>query len=343
METYKGTKDGETIEYQMLDVIHDFDFDRNRGARKDPLVMVISRHPLDLAKMAEDRPWQKSSCMAMDRENHHYVWCDIDEGTLIAYATKKSDRDLENPVGRVLIKPYINIDDPKDIILVNTRMAYGASPAGFMKAIDTWLLSIQGDKKGRFKLNPKLYHDRPEHGHGQGEGVPRVLGAKPDYANFDSTRALTALKTEFSDLDREAKKELERIVATDPYNCIEYFEFLTGMANDGGDQPWDVIGEDVLNAIVSNITVAEDVFALDPAGSPDAVLKAVAGYPEGALWAINILLQEDSESKRVDNNIINTVLAGRDLTLPLRDVLDKYSFPYPIPLIKALRKLGEYP
>ena len=69
------------------------------------LWVVISNHAYDIAGMSTDRNW--TSCMnVIDGNFKHYVWNDIELGTLVAYIIDKNDTNIEHPFGRVLIKPY---------------------------------------------------------------------------------------------------------------------------------------------------------------------------------------------------------------------------------------------
>ena len=62
-----------------------FDADPQRAAtRKADKLIVISRHPYDVAGMSTDRGWK--SCMNLvDGINRHYVLRDVKQGSLVAY------------------------------------------------------------------------------------------------------------------------------------------------------------------------------------------------------------------------------------------------------------------
>lgn len=69
------------------------------------LWIVISNHAYDLAGMSTNRNW--TSCMnIVDGDNKLYVKHDIQWGTLVAYIIDKDDTNIQEPYGRVLIKPY---------------------------------------------------------------------------------------------------------------------------------------------------------------------------------------------------------------------------------------------
>ncbi|GAB5389903.1 MAG: hypothetical protein Alpg2KO_28710 [Alphaproteobacteria bacterium] len=75
------------------------------GRARDKLMVVISRDPVDIARMSTGRGWV--SCMAADGEYADYLPREIAGGTIIAYLAKKSDPDLNDPLGRMLIKPHV--------------------------------------------------------------------------------------------------------------------------------------------------------------------------------------------------------------------------------------------
>ena len=94
--------------------------------------------------------------------NAHYLIYDIKEGSLIAYLIKKSDKNIKNPIACLNIKPYINEEDPKDIILSSDCKTYSTNPikGNFKATVDKFLAEINGEKEGEYHLNPKLYVDQ---------------------------------------------------------------------------------------------------------------------------------------------------------------------------------------
>ena len=137
-----------------------------------PKLVCISRHPYDIAGMSTDRRWK--SCMRLeDREEFtaagqysEYIESDIREGTLVAYLIYADDRNISDPLARILIKPYINVNDSSDILLVPEPTVYSddsLSPASYRKfreVVNSWLESFQGEKTGTYMFNPELYRDK---------------------------------------------------------------------------------------------------------------------------------------------------------------------------------------
>lgn len=127
---------------------------RRDAAKQKDMMVVISRHPYDMAGMSTDRGW--TSCMSLypELEIHRTVANDIKAGSIIAYVIKKSDPNIEKPIARVIIRPY---DDNKGNVLFMPSKLYGAEVAGFKKTIDDWLK--QFNKTGTYQIRPGVYQD----------------------------------------------------------------------------------------------------------------------------------------------------------------------------------------
>jgi hypothetical protein len=174
--------------------------DKINNSDKD-LKVVISRHPYDLLGMSSGRDWRLSSCMRLgtkddkvykdilcgvddgdreddftaDKKNSYYGWDessgrfssdikkDILEGVLVAYVVKTKDNNINKPISRLLIKPYVNEKNSQDIIWVSADKLYGQSIEGFQYSVDEWLGSWQGDDfGGLYRIKGGLYPDKKE-------------------------------------------------------------------------------------------------------------------------------------------------------------------------------------
>jgi hypothetical protein len=137
-----------------------FDNDSSRNSSQSEYIVVISRHPYDIAGMSTDRGW--TSCMNLNDEggNQNYTPLDIKEGTLVAYLIKITDKNIETPSARVLIKPFIS-EDSNDIAFGVESKVYGTAHEGFQKTVADWFDKINHQKKlnGIFELKPSLYTD----------------------------------------------------------------------------------------------------------------------------------------------------------------------------------------
>ncbi len=149
------------------------------------LKIVISRHPYDLLGMASGRDWRFSSCMTLGSSEDDKVYLDIlssmgdrivqseisgkfkdsikkdiEYGVLVAYVVKSDDNKINNPISRLLIKPYVNNKDKNDILWVRSDNLYGKNVGGFKESVDEWLSSCQGDDfEGLYCIKKDLYDD----------------------------------------------------------------------------------------------------------------------------------------------------------------------------------------
>jgi len=86
----------------------------------------------------------------------HYLMHDVKEGSLEAYLIKASDKNINNPLANLNIKPYLAIDeddeqDPNDFILISDIRMYGKGTESFKATVDKVLDEINADKIGILK------------------------------------------------------------------------------------------------------------------------------------------------------------------------------------------------
>jgi hypothetical protein len=169
-----------------------FGEDPVRKAGGDEFLVCISRHPYDIAGADTDRKWHNCMTIATwDKkklkelkqlkktltgkeekeiedqiekleggENVKYIKHDVKEGSIVAYLIRKNDKNINNPVAVLNIKPFINKDDKNDFILVEDSKVYGQDVPGFKEKVAEFLSEFNGlDKEGFFCINPKLYDD----------------------------------------------------------------------------------------------------------------------------------------------------------------------------------------
>ena len=155
-----------------------------------PLKIIISRHPYDLLGMTSGRKWRNSSCMRLGSENdkvYRDILCDLEgrdapsyespgqmkdkikndikEGVLIAYVVKMDDNNINNPLARILIKPYV--EDGyygrwgRTVWYPSPRI-YGDFVENFRESVGAWLDTWQTKRYGSFKIKKGLYSDNQE-------------------------------------------------------------------------------------------------------------------------------------------------------------------------------------
>lgn len=141
---------------EAIAVLKQFQNDPKRSATQAEYMGVVSRHPYDVAGMSTDRGW--TSCQDLVKGSQcAYVPADIKAGTVVAYMITKADKNIENPVGRILLKPYINKN--KETAYAPHKEEFGSVTVGFRQAVykfAKWLNDQQGISGG-FRLHPDVY------------------------------------------------------------------------------------------------------------------------------------------------------------------------------------------
>lgn len=142
-------------------ILQKFVNDEQRKAGKNTdFYAVISRHPYDIAGMSTGRGFE--SCLNIEHGcNAHKVIEDVREGTLVAYCITDTDKNIQHPLGRLRIHPYVNSNDK--IIFGREYTEYGSVPNQFFKIIDQWINEVNnayaGDISGVFHKSKETYID----------------------------------------------------------------------------------------------------------------------------------------------------------------------------------------
>ena len=129
-----------------------------RTSKPKSYYIIFSKHPIDVAAQSTNRGW--TSCMNLySGGNKKYVSNDVIEGTIVAYLVSEDDLNINNPVARNSIKPYVNYQDETDVLYEPERATYGTAPKGFSARIEELMNQAQPDKRGTFQLVDTLYCD----------------------------------------------------------------------------------------------------------------------------------------------------------------------------------------
>lgn len=180
--------------------------------KEKSLLIVISKHNYDIARMTAGRSW--ASCMELDSTMGKFVSCDIEQGTIIAYLIEKDDFNIQKPKGRVLIKPFVKLNEPEITVLLPELTSYGSTESylkPFTTKVRTMMEEAQKDQSGLFKLLDGLYKDSDD---------------------------LRVLNKKFKDFN---EKEILRILEISPTrlqnNKKDGFTVLSGLHFEGSDYP----------------------------------------------------------------------------------------------------------
>ena len=105
--------------------------------RKDArYYIVISQNPHDLAKMSTGRNWV--SCMQLGKGQHYKdVFCEVEKGGIIAYLIKSNDLNIENPISRIHIRRFENMNGESFAKAEET--VYGDDIPGFEETVSEWI------------------------------------------------------------------------------------------------------------------------------------------------------------------------------------------------------------
>jgi hypothetical protein len=163
----------------------------------DGLMVVISRHPYDIAGSDTDRDWtncmtigtKKSSKLTQlmdemeiakadknkskisdlknkiqnlkaDGSNISYLMDEVQSGSLVSYLITSNDKNINKPLGVLNIKPFLSQDESEYILVSNKKM-YGIPRPEFKKTVDEILDKYfnKNKKSNYFKLHKKVYFD----------------------------------------------------------------------------------------------------------------------------------------------------------------------------------------
>lgn len=187
----KNKKNNQTIKIGKVltkldrdDLLQMFTTDKAREAVRNEYIVVISRHPYDIAGMSTGRGWR--SCMNLhDGIHKEFVPMEIKAGSVVAYVTSKTDPDLKNPTGRIMIKPFVNFLDPdnKDNVYFGMEdKVYGTNVRGFRDTVKEWVDWVNSNNKldgvAIFTFNSFSYND------GGRFGSKVIGGSEEDHEKF---------------------------------------------------------------------------------------------------------------------------------------------------------------
>lgn len=136
---------------------------------KGGMAIVITRHPVDVMALSTGRAWDKTSCLRLEYSKHgrggnaHYIQSMVNFGALVIYGIKIDDKNIEHPVCRATLCPFINTKNPDDVILLQTSRKYGEPFPGYIHAVNKFLDIVNaGNDGGSYKIAPKgFYSDVP--------------------------------------------------------------------------------------------------------------------------------------------------------------------------------------
>ena len=138
-----------------------------QNSNHSEFTMVISCHPYDIIGMSTGRSWDDESCMRLrdyrpdyrDGINTHYLERDVAEGTLVAYVIRSDDTNIEKPLGRCLLKPFVD-ESNENILYRRETKIYGNPVPGFSDTLNRFIRKLNaGIPAGLYRMKAGLYND----------------------------------------------------------------------------------------------------------------------------------------------------------------------------------------
>jgi len=154
--------------------LNDYNSAKSERAKAQDYLMVISKSPYDLGGMTTGRDWANSCMNLRDGLKKEFVPIDIERGTLVSYLVDPTDKNIRNPIARILIKPYLELENKDDVLygIEHNKVKYGNDNPEYVKTLVNLLDKAQGDKLGVFKLDSNLYSDGVQFKRSNIEGMP---------------------------------------------------------------------------------------------------------------------------------------------------------------------------
>jgi hypothetical protein len=191
------------------------------GSKTKQYSIVISRHPYDIAGMSTNRGW--TSCMNLKGGcNVHKVIKDVEHGSLIAYLINANDKNIQNPLSRILLKPHYKEKSQSKMLKPDTT--YGVSVPGFEETVEDIVDRTinKNSEEGVFSQDDtKVYYNDGEEGR--------------SYLNDPSNNLYNKY------LNEPSLKKIPRIIIR------KYPDFLTQWFEKFGyiEKPWEEIPQEV--------------------------------------------------------------------------------------------------
>lgn len=91
--------------------------------------------------------------------NVSYIETHVKAGVLLTYLIRENDRNINDPIANLDIKPYFNIFDPSDIFLYPDTRMYGHGTSDYRNTVMNWVKGVNKGKMGIYRLMDGIYND----------------------------------------------------------------------------------------------------------------------------------------------------------------------------------------
>jgi len=281
-----------------------YNYTRSQSIKDEDIefMIVFSRKKYDLAGMTYGRSWP-SNCMHLtDGVNKDFILKDVESGTIICYLITKDDINIDDPIGRILIKPFVNVDDESDVILYPETKTYGniKDTFKFVRDIDKYMDAAQSIK-WKYDLKKGLYCDgRRKTVFGKDALRLELLkGMEQGYLTRDENE-LALLTSE--DLYKYINKKIDKFKdSPSAYKELEYEDFKVA-TSEQINQYFDIIKQNNLTININNIRFLKKSIIKDYL---DNQILKYKNKLRNKLDEIEILLLIDNQKKEYSNIVID--------------------------------------
>lgn len=234
----------------LLDLYSD---DQTRLDDASSMRLVFSKHPYDIATMSSGRRW--SSCMSLlsptgevQSETEVLVGRDIKQGVFVCYLIRATDTNIQNPLARLLMKPYVRVlpddfqakrspsasqRDDEDVVYLVANQRYGLASSSFRDSVLDIIHQVQPERYGTFKLSKSLYCNTAD---------PREQSITGSYI---SKRQLAQLPTNKSEVEQRIRMLMDQRVLRSWYTYVIHDDLSVDVVGDvvfdGSVTAWNAI------------------------------------------------------------------------------------------------------
>lgn len=120
-------------------------YNESKASSKSKYLIVISRHPYDIAGASTGRSWARQSCMSLEygksnpsAKQWKTVPHAIELGAMVAFLIYEHDKNINEPLARIFIKPYYN-ESKSEILYKADQTIYGKYDKLFLAIVNEWV------------------------------------------------------------------------------------------------------------------------------------------------------------------------------------------------------------
>lgn len=198
------------------------------------LRVAITHHPHQVAGMSTDRGW--TSCMHMyDGCNANYLEKDIKHGTHAAYLVHKDDKNIENPIARIAIKPFTS--ERGHTILRPEEKTYGTGNSAFEHTVREWTNThFPMREDSTYHIHGDVYQDssnatfeahNPESTEHHKTNATKVLAAESENRRISDhlvdQNSIPHIMTGMEDKKAERAERVARMMSHIGYGHVSHF------------------------------------------------------------------------------------------------------------------------